>query len=744
MVGMQWHGVENPPGAHGWPCGAPLPGAPGQPTGRDADKFSSLSCSSRGVAGAPLQTIVSAAEVLVALQRPWLMLNASQEFLDLFQLASDSEKKPLAVVVGPNTESARIMKMLEAASHGQEMSAVLVLYGRTGQEGSYHVHAKPFGSPLNPSGCLFSIISAEARSQAAAAAEDGRVKVVVDAASFRVSHVSAAFADMYGLPASLVLGRTLNVIHGPGTDLSKWRSMLSQSSKGIYVKDTLVTVMRDCVQMNNVMELRPVVDQHGYVSHVLVEVVIDASSERMQCTFPARAVPEAIQAQHPGRKIGGHGTHGWMEEQAPASWIPQAEARAMPQGRVAPHDRTETQIPAHQGASQLFGFIPQHMAFRAADGRLQMPYSAAPRHDAELPGSATSRNASPGEENEHVGAENPHVDAQAQAQTRAFFDRGGVPEYQAYRAGAQRSAMGASASSLQAAFEDWRLHEVSDAKAAGAHGHMWTGLSKTGSREDSAESVSTVMPRRKPGQANEVRPVHITLDMLERCANMSLVKASIMLGISPTSMKKTCRRLGIMRWPPPVSSNEPAAPPQIDGAYVRRIQRKHAASMRKAAQSSGAAAGTGAASSPASVAAHTPCDDSFLNAAGTPEGEGASVASACSAQNQAHAAPLFKFPAAASLPEGDVAPLFSFSMPASVPTVGVVGDTYTHTRIEMEGERDTSCLLGKSTHNWGSWARMDKWEDAMVTESQDAEHMEEEEEFFDACDFVSEVWGETV
>ena len=39
---------------------------------------------------------------------------------------------------------------------------------------------------------------------------------------------------------------------------------------------------------------------------------------------------------------------------------------------------------------------------------------------------------------------------------------------------------------------------------------------------------------------------------------------------------------------------------------------------------------------------------------------------------------------------------------------------------------------------------MDKWEDAMVTESQDAEHMEEEEEFFDACDFVSEVWGETV
>ena len=116
--------------------------------------------------------------------------------------------------------------------------------------------------------------------------------------------------------------------------------------------------------------------------------------------------------------------------------------------------------------------------------------------------------------------------------------------------------------------------------------------------------MSTVIRRQKPGQANDARPVCITLDVLERsCANMSLVKASIMFGISPTSMKKACRRLGITRWPPPVGT-EQAAPAQIDGAYVRRIQRKHAASMPKASETS-AGGSAGSASLQAVVNADT-------------------------------------------------------------------------------------------------------------------------------------------
>ena len=291
---------------------------------------------------------MSASEVLVGLHHPWRILNDSQEFLDLFQLAStECFERPLAIVVGPETNSARVMEMLEAASCGMETTANLVLYARSGQESSFFVHAKPFGSPLNPSGCLFSIISAHAQSQAAAVAEDGRVKVVVDAASFRVSHVSAAFQDMYGLPASIVLGRTLNVIHGPGTDLSKWRSMLSQSSKGMPVKDKLVTVTRDGVQMNNLMELHPVMNQHGYVSHVLVEIApctpIDCNVHAhagMQSAFAMNAIPETAQAQQPGVQFDGQRGSGWKEEQVSVSdWCkPQ-------RGVMHQHQATEVEYP---------------------------------------------------------------------------------------------------------------------------------------------------------------------------------------------------------------------------------------------------------------------------------------------------------------------------------------------------------------------------------------------------------------
>ena len=91
---------------------------------------------------------MSASEVLVGLHHPWRILNASQEFLDLFQLAStECFERPLAIVVGPETNSARVMEMLEAASCGMETTANLVLYARSGKESSFFVHAKPLRKP---------------------------------------------------------------------------------------------------------------------------------------------------------------------------------------------------------------------------------------------------------------------------------------------------------------------------------------------------------------------------------------------------------------------------------------------------------------------------------------------------------------------------------------------------------------------------------------------------------------------
>jgi hypothetical protein len=323
----------------------------------------------------------------------------------------------------------------------------------------------------------------------------------------------------------------------------------------------------------------------------------------------------------------------------------------------------------------------------------------------------------------------------------------GVADYQSRTMTAGHSAMGVSASSLEGAFKDWRLQEGERVTASGlgtgVHGSGWAGHSlPAGSRRQESwepvstvirsEPVSTVIPRRKPGQANDARPVYITLDVLERCANMSLVKASIMLGISPTSMKKACRRLGITRWPPPVST-EQAAPAQIDGAYVRRIQRKHAASMRKASESS-AGGSTGSASLQAvvnadttpSLAAKQSCDwSSSAEAAGFLS---APAASAPSSGIQSHASSLFSFPKVASLPASDALSLFKFSKQTSVPGggVGAVGKSKCEPGMSRGGQGMSSGVQGKFME-------------------EDGENMEEEEEFFDACTFfeADELWAQS-
>ena len=338
------------------------------------------------------------------------------------------------------------------------------------------------------------------------------------------------------------------------------------------------------------------------------------------------------------------------------------------------------------------------------------------------------------------GEENPQF-AVTQAQANVF-DIVGVADYQPRSMTAGHSAMGVSASSLEGAFEDWRLQEgervTTTGLGTGVHGNGWAGHSlSAGSRRKessepvstvlgarSSEPVSTVIPRRKPGQANDARPVYITLDVLERCANMSLVKASIMLGISPTSMKKACRRLGITRWPPPVST-EQAAPAQIDGAYVRRIQRKHAASMRKASESSaGGSAGSASlqavvnADTTPSLAAKQSCDwSSSVEAAGFLS---APAASAPSSGIQSHASSLFSFPKVASLPASDALSLFKFSKPASAHWGGVGGVAVSTSKCEPGMSRGGQ---GMSSGVQGQFME------------EDGENMDEEEEFFDACTF---------
>jgi len=128
-------------------------------------------------------------------------------------------------------------------------------------------------------------------------------------------------------------------------------------------------------------------------------------------------------------------------------------------------------------------------------------------------------------------------------------------------------------------------------------------------------TVSKVVPRRRPGQSlNEERAVCITAETVERLSGtMSLAKASDVLGISSTAMKKACRRLGITRWRPSTHADS-VLPPQIDSAYVRRIRRKHLASMSKSAQQQ---------------AAPTPAEETSPGDFGGPAEEAQPCSSAC-------------------------------------------------------------------------------------------------------------------
>ena len=83
-------------------------------------------------------------------------------------------------------------------------------------------------------------------------------------------------------------------------------------------------------------------------------------------------------------------------------------------------------------------------------------------------------------------------------------------------------------------------------------------------------------------------PVNITLETLRNFADVPLSKAATHLGISPTAMKKACRKLGVTRWPyrstsaPPPETVAMANPAvkQMDSAYVRKLFRKYSGSSR--------------------------------------------------------------------------------------------------------------------------------------------------------------------
>mmetsp|Transcript_10616 Transcript_10616/g.21005 ORF Transcript_10616/g.21005 Transcript_10616/m.21005 type:complete len:523 (+) Transcript_10616:217-1785(+) len=69
------------------------------------------------------------------------------------------------------------------------------------------------------------------------------------------------------------------------------------------------------------------------------------------------------------------------------------------------------------------------------------------------------------------------------------------------------------------------------------------------SKKDGGYSI--IFPRRKAGQDSRgpTQPVIVTMELLKELSHMPLATAAEKLGVSPTAIKKACRKLGVHRWP---------------------------------------------------------------------------------------------------------------------------------------------------------------------------------------------------
>ena len=397
----------------------------------------------------------SPCEVLVSLETPVTVLNASDMFLNLFELTPwTCFGQSLMILAGPETDLDRIMRMVDEARAGKDSDTSVVLYSTAGLGGYYCVHAQPFHNGIEAVGCLLSVVSENAMSWAAAIADDGSAKVVIDAGTCRTVYASHAFASVYGIHCSVFVGRTLNLIHGPGTDLGLWRRSIATAVRGARVRSQMVTVTAGAREINTDLEFVPVLNDYGYVSHVLIQT-LSATPLKSACEAKLVCVAEPVMA-------------------------------------VGPPCDSNT-------ARQPHANLPVHSDVNRA---MEMSDPSQPQDSV---GTATA------------------VLSRASMQHQ-------VPVH-----GAPANEQG--------------------------RGHR---------------AVSIVVPR--GNHCHKAKPmVCITTQVLEQMRHLPLVKAADVLGISSTAMKKACRRLGVPRW----SYGRDNRHVHVDSSYVRRVQRKHAASLRK-------------------------------------------------------------------------------------------------------------------------------------------------------------------
>jgi hypothetical protein len=210
---------------------------------------------------------------VVRISAPHKIEQVSTDLLDLFQLsASQCIGRTMGVLSGPGTDTKTLMQLVEAARFGKEETAVLMLYSRSGAGDKFCVTAQPYFSNCGElTGCLLELSPCKAPNLKIAAQDDGKAKVIIEAqAPYRAIFCSPEFEALYGMTEPMVLGRTLNFIQGPHTDLRSWVRQVNTACRGTTSSFLHVTATSDCREIETMIDMQPIISDAGYITHIVV------------------------------------------------------------------------------------------------------------------------------------------------------------------------------------------------------------------------------------------------------------------------------------------------------------------------------------------------------------------------------------------------------------------------------------------------------------------------------------------
>ena len=468
--------------------------------------------------------------IIVGATAPHKIQQVSADLLDLFQLLPvHCMGRTLGVISGPGTNTGTLAELIDAAVVGKIKRAILMLYSRSGAGENFCITAQPYFAEFGElRGVLLACEpSCPAPSLKVAAQDDGLAKAVLEAeAPFRTVFCSPEFVQQYKLAELSVLGRSLNLIHGPSTDQRTWLQLLDSARRGIPGRAPIITATSDCSEIETVIDVKPVLSAGGFITH-LVLTSSHVAPRRHRTPMPSMdeyklvGACSEIQARHFSAQGLSPHNHGDLSNSV-------ALAQSWTSVRSHPMPRQTSELLPTALVHSVFDCEPDAAECAQVDTQLlQAPQSAG------------------------------HATAQAPANCSPV-----------------------NADSMYPTLSTWH-----DQERTLQQGPLQA-IDRT-AREPSPPCMLTVVPRRKAGQgpADIAVPVSVTRETLQMYAGVRLTKAAELLGISTTAMKKACRKLGVSRWPynpsapskpqSPIRASTAAKMVQVDSAYVRKVFRKY-------------------------------------------------------------------------------------------------------------------------------------------------------------------------